>query len=75
MSNQPQDAQRQAKDLLKAGGAESIARGLAMTRLLIENGADLSVRAKLPGHYEQPDEVIECTPFAHALRFRIATLQ
>ncbi|MDQ2767327.1 MAG: ankyrin repeat domain-containing protein [Gemmatimonadota bacterium] len=43
--------------------------GLAMVRLLIERGADLSVRAKLPGHYEREDEVVECTPLGYALRF------
>jgi ankyrin repeat protein len=44
--------------------------GLPMARLLVERGADLSVRVKLPGHYEQPDEVIECTPLSYALRFQ-----
>jgi ankyrin repeat protein len=44
--------------------------GLPMVRLLVERGADLSVRVKLPGHYEQPDEVIECTPLGYALRFQ-----
>ena len=44
-------------------------RGLPMAQLLVERGADLSVRAKLPGHYERPDEVVECTPLRYALRF------
>lgn len=44
-------------------------RGLPMARLLIEHGADLSIRAKIPGHYERPEEVVECTPFGYALRF------
>lgn len=44
--------------------------GLPMARLLVERGADLSVRAKLPGHYEQPDEIVECTPLGYALRFQ-----
>ena len=44
-------------------------RGLAMTRLLLDAGSDLTVRAKLPGHYEQPDEVVECTALGYALRF------
>jgi ankyrin repeat protein len=44
-------------------------RGLPMAQLLVEHGADLSVRAKLPGHYERPDEVVECTPLGYALRF------
>ena len=43
--------------------------GLPMTQLLLDHGADLSVRAKLPGHYERPDEFVECTPLAYALRF------
>jgi ankyrin repeat protein len=45
-------------------------RGLPMARLLSERGADLSVRVKLPGHYERPDEVVECTPLGYALRFQ-----
>ncbi|MGA3239643.1 MAG: ankyrin repeat domain-containing protein [Bryobacteraceae bacterium] len=48
--------------------------GLAMTHLLLEHGADLSLRVKLPGHYERPDEVVECTPFGYALRFPGAEL-
>jgi hypothetical protein len=44
-------------------------RGLPMTQLLLEHGADLSVRVKLPGHYERLDEVVECTPLGYALRF------
>jgi ankyrin repeat protein len=48
--------------------------GLAMTQLLLEHGADLSVRVKLPGHYERPDEVVECTPLGYALRFPGAEL-
>lgn len=43
--------------------------GLPVTRLLVDRGADLSVRVKLPGHYERPDEVVECTPLGYALRF------
>ena len=43
--------------------------GLSMTQLLVDRGADLSVRAKLPGHYERPDEVVECTPLGYAMRF------
>jgi ankyrin repeat protein len=45
-------------------------RGLPMVQLLVERGADLSVRVKLPGHYEQPDEIVECTPLGYALRFQ-----
>ena len=44
--------------------------GVAATRLLVDRGADLAVRAKLPGHYERPGEVVECTPLGYALRFQ-----
>jgi hypothetical protein len=44
-------------------------RGLAMTRLLLEQGADLSLRVKLPGHYERLDEVMESTPLEYARLF------
>jgi len=44
-------------------------QGLPIVQLLVEQGADLSVRVKLPGHYERPDEVVECTPLGYALRF------
>jgi len=43
--------------------------GLPVTRFLLERGADLSIRVKLPGHYERLDEVVECTPLGYALRF------
>jgi ankyrin repeat protein len=43
--------------------------GLPVAQLLIEQGADLSLSVKLPGHYEQPDEVVECTPLGYAIRF------
>jgi ankyrin repeat protein len=43
--------------------------GLEMTRLLMDREADLAIRAKLPGYYENPDEVVECTPLGYALRF------
>lgn len=43
--------------------------GLAVARYLVESGADLSVRARLPGHYEQPEEFVECTALGYALRF------
>jgi len=43
---------------------------LPVAQLLIGRGADLSIRATLPGHYERPDEVIrDATPFAYALLF------
>ena len=43
--------------------------GLPMVRLLVEHGADLAVRARLPGHYEQTDDVVECAPLGYAMRF------
>lgn len=54
--------------------------GLPITQLLLERGADLSLRVKLPGGYERPGEVVECTPLRYALLFggdsqrRIVTL-
>jgi hypothetical protein len=44
-------------------------KGLAVTQLLLDRGADLSVRVKLPGHYERLEEVVECTPLGYALQF------
>jgi ankyrin repeat protein len=43
--------------------------GLAMTQLLVERGADLALRVKLPGDYERPGELVECTPLGYALLF------
>ena len=43
--------------------------GLPVAQFLLDCGADLSVRAKLPGHYQQPGEVVECTPLGYAARF------
>jgi Ankyrin repeats (3 copies)/Ankyrin repeat len=43
--------------------------GLDVTQLLLDHGADLSVRLKLPGHYERPDEIVECTPLGYSLLF------
>jgi len=43
--------------------------GLPVTELLVKAGADLALRAKLPGHYERPDEVVECTPLGYARLF------
>jgi hypothetical protein len=44
-------------------------RGLPMVQFLVENGADLGVRVKIPGHYDRQDEFVECTPLGYALRF------
>lgn len=43
--------------------------GLPVVKLLIERGADLALRAKLPGNYERADEIVECTPLGYALLF------
>jgi len=43
--------------------------GLPVTELLVARGADLAVRVKLPGHYERPGEIVECTPLGYALLF------
>jgi ankyrin repeat protein len=43
--------------------------GLTVTELLIDRGADLALCVKLPGHYERPGEIIECTPLGYALLF------
>jgi ankyrin repeat protein len=43
--------------------------GLEVARLLIDHGADLSLRVKIPGHYDRPGEVVECTPLGYALLF------
>ncbi len=43
--------------------------GLPMVKFLAERGGDLSVRAKIPGHYDRPGETVECTPLGYALLF------
>ena len=43
--------------------------GLPATQMLVERGADLSVRVKLPGDYERPGEIVECTALGYALLF------
>jgi ankyrin repeat protein len=43
--------------------------GLPVTQFLLERGADLTIRAKLPGHYERLGEIVECTPLGYALLF------
>src|SRR5215472_9259048 len=43
--------------------------GLPAARMLVDRGADLAVRALLPGHYERPDEFVECTPLGYAMQF------
>ena len=43
--------------------------GLPMVEFLVGRGASLAIRAKLPGHFERPDEVVECTPLGYARLF------
>lgn len=43
--------------------------GLPITQLLVERGADLAVRAKVPGDYERPGDIVECTALGYALLF------
>jgi len=43
--------------------------GLPLVQLLVERGADLTIRAKLPGLYEEPGATVECTPLGYALLF------
>src|SRR6266436_5651958 len=47
--------------------------GLPVTQFLLERGADLTVRAKLPGDYERPGEIVECAALGYALLFGGAT--
>jgi hypothetical protein len=44
-------------------------KGLAVLELLLDRGANLSIRARLPGHINRSDEVVECTPLGYALLF------
>src|SRR5207248_1847152 len=43
--------------------------GLPVMQLLMERGANLTVRAKLPGAFERPGEIVECTALGYALLF------
>jgi hypothetical protein len=43
--------------------------GLAVAQLLIDREADLAVRVKLPGDYERPGEIVECTALGYARLF------
>ncbi len=43
--------------------------GVPAARVLLERGADLSIRVKLPGHYDRAGEVVDCTPLGYAMRF------
>jgi ankyrin repeat protein len=43
--------------------------GLEVARVLLDRGADVTVRVTLPGAYERPEEVVTCTALGYALRF------
>ena len=43
--------------------------GIDVVRLLISRGADLSLRCRLPGHYERPEEVFEGNVLDYACLF------
>jgi ankyrin repeat protein len=43
--------------------------GMPVVEFLVRKGADLSLRVKLPGHYERPNEFVECTPLGYARLF------
>lgn len=43
--------------------------GLEVAQFLVAGGADLGIRARLPGHYEREDEFVECTPLEYARQF------
>ena len=43
--------------------------GLDVVRLLLERGADLAIRARVPGHYERLWETFEGTVLGYALQF------
>jgi hypothetical protein len=43
--------------------------GLPVVEFLVDQGADLSLSAKIPGHYDRPGELVECTPLGYARLF------
>jgi ankyrin repeat protein len=43
--------------------------GLEVAKFLADRGADLTVRAQIPGEYERPGETVTCTPLGYALKF------
>ena len=40
--------------------------GYDVAQVLIQRGADLTRRLRLPGHYERPDEFVDATPLEYA---------
>jgi hypothetical protein len=43
--------------------------GLPIVQFLVERGADLNLRSRVPGHYETPGQIVECIPLEYALLF------
>lgn len=43
--------------------------GMPVVEFLVQKGANLSLRARLPGHYERPNEFVDCTPLGYARLF------
>ncbi len=43
--------------------------GLDMLKLLVERGADLTIRARIPGDYDKPGQVFEGTALGYGLRY------
>jgi len=43
--------------------------GLAVVELLVAHGADLTMRAEVPGHFEREDEFVEGNPVEYAEKF------
>ena len=43
--------------------------GVPVAQILIEHGADLTLRARVPGRYDYPEEWLESTPLGYAVRF------
>jgi ankyrin repeat protein len=43
--------------------------GMPVVEFLVQKGADLSLRARLPGHYQRPEEFVDCTPLGYARLF------
>ena len=44
-------------------------KGLEVTRLLLDRGADPTIQAKLPGRHDNPDDFVEGTALAYAFKF------
>ena len=42
---------------------------MPVLELLLDRGADVRLRAKVPGHYERPDEFLECSALEYARLF------